>query len=419
LEHVVLHSITRMPESTGQARLDPAWWPHDPLRPLIGPFERPIVRISGPESLLDEAGRGLPDGAARPEAVAVRLRRAGVELSWGDPDRVPTRSSFLRLCRSRGASSVELVRADPTLLTELQLGSFFHAYWRRRVLRRALLAVRLAPFILPTGGLAPEIAFWRGVRSRATEAEWERFTQSSYVVFYYHGVATGRSGWEQLHAAPRRVELQLRLLRRLGFRPLSPDELIAFHADPAGTLPPRSFVVCADDGFRTAVEELGRHAHLRPQIFVNTTEVGGTARWAGDEPLAGWDELDSFVGAGGVVGSHCRTHPSLPQLDDAALEDEIAGSLRELRERLPEAAPLFAYPYGLHDERVRSATAAAGYSLAFTTEPGRNGAGTDAYCLRRIGLKDWDGTAPLLWLALAGELLPWFWERWRRRRTPR
>jgi peptidoglycan/xylan/chitin deacetylase (PgdA/CDA1 family) len=349
----------------------------------------------------------------------VRLRHSDVELSWGEPEPISTRSAFLSLCEARGASSVEMIRADPTLLTELQLGSFFHAYWRRRVVRRASCALHLSPSILPASTLAADVAFWRGVRSVATRTEWDRFTRSSYVVFYYHGVATGRTGWEQLHASPQRVARQLRLLDRLGFRPLSPEELMAFHTDPGKTLPPKSFVVCADDGFRTAVDALRLHTDLRPQIFVNTAEVGGTAWWAGDEPLADWEELRTFAQAGGVLASHCRTHPSLPELDDDALEDELAGARRELEDRLPDAPPFFAYPYGLHDERVRSAVAAAGYRLAFTTEPGRNGAGTDAYCLRRIGLKDWDGTTALSWLAFSGELLPWFWERRRRRRTPR
>jgi hypothetical protein len=77
---------------------------------------------------------------------------------------------------------------------------------------------------------------------------------------------------------------------------------------------------------------------------------------------------------------------------------------------------LLAYPYGDHDERVRSAAAAAGYRAAFTTEPGRNGAGIDPYCLRRLGVLDWDNRSAFLWKALTGELLPWIWERRRRRR---
>jgi peptidoglycan/xylan/chitin deacetylase (PgdA/CDA1 family) len=419
VERATLHALAAQPGTSLARDLDQAPALYGELRPLIGPFPRPIARISGRADLLEEAGRGLPAGAAHPEALAVRLRRSGVELSWGEPDLVPTRPAFLSLCEARGASSVEVARADPTLLTELQLGSFFHAYWRRRVVRRVACALHLSPSVLPASVLAADVAFWRGVRKVVTKTEWDRFTRSSYVVFYYHGVATGRTGWEQLHASPQRVTRQLRLLARLGFRPLSPEELMAFHADPRNTLPPKSFVVCADDGFRTAVDALRLHPDLRPQIFVNTAAVGGTADWGGDEPLADWEELRAFAEAGGVVGSHCRTHPRLPELEDDTLEDELAGARRELEDRLPDASPLFAYPYGLHDERVRSAVVATGYRLAFTTEPGRNGAGTDPYCLRRIGLKDWDGTTALLWLAFTGELLPWFWERRRRRRTRR
>src|SRR5207253_11386715 len=95
----------------------------DGLSPLICAFPEPVVRLSGPRALLDKEGRDLPDGAAKAEALAVRLRRRGIELSWGKPQVLPDTSSYLEACRARGASSVEIVRADPSLLTELQLGS--------------------------------------------------------------------------------------------------------------------------------------------------------------------------------------------------------------------------------------------------------------------------------------------------------
>jgi peptidoglycan/xylan/chitin deacetylase (PgdA/CDA1 family) len=420
LARVVLHSVAG-PRGTALARwLDRTSTPFGELGPLVGPFARPIVRVSGPDALLREAAQSLPDGAARPEAVAVRLRRAGADLSWGAPDVLPDTASFLRLCEARGASSVELVRADPSLLTELQLGAFFHAYWRRRVLRRAacLLGHPRGIAHLPASlvGLASDAAFWLGVRSVATLREWERFSRSSYIVFYYHRIGhRGEPGQERLDVHPRRFERQLRLLRLLRFRPLSPEELLAFHTDPNATLPPRSYVLGADDGFRDAVAALRRHARLRPQVFVNTSWVGKKAWWGYDAPLASWDELKEFEAAGGVIASHCRDHPQLPELDEDVLQDELTGSLRALQAHVSHVSPLLAYPYGRHDERVRSATMAAGYRAAFTTEPGRNGAGTDVYCLRRIGLKDWDGYAALLWKAATGELLPWVWERWRRR----
>ena len=392
-----------------------------PLRPLVSPFPRPIVRISGSEAAIREAAQGLPEGAARPEAIAVRLRRAGVDSAWGAPDVVPDAPSFLRLCHERGASSVELVRVDPSLLTEMQLGAFFQAYWRRRVLRRAVCrlgwerGIARAPAALVS--FASDVAFWLGVRSAATRKEWERFTRSSYVVFYYHRIGRrGEAGQERLDVHPRRFEQQLRLLRLLGFRPLPPEELLAFHTNHDATLPPRRFVVSADDGFEDAVRALRSHTRLRPYVFVNTSWVGTRASWGYDEPLASWEELEEFQSAGAVVGSHCRDHPRLPVLEDEALHDELAGSLRVLEENLPHVSPLLAYPHGAHDERVRAAAEAAGYRAAFTTEPGRNGAGTDVYCLRRLGLKDWDGVTALLWKALTGELLPWAWERRRRHR---
>jgi peptidoglycan/xylan/chitin deacetylase (PgdA/CDA1 family) len=415
---VVIHTVTG-PEGTQLAR-----WLHqsspflDALRPLIGSFPQPVVRVSGPSALLAEAARSLPEGVAQPEALAVRLRRAGASISWGAPEPVPDTASFLRLCHARGASSVELVRADPSLLTEMQLGAFFNAYWRRRVLRRAACRFGASGLVLraPSAflGLASDLAFWLGVRSAATSTEWERLARSSYLVFYYHGVGKSRPGQEHLHVRARRFERQLRLLALLGYRALSPEELFSFHANPAGTLPRRRFVVGADDGFRSAAAALRRHGDLRPHLFVNTSEIGGSAWWAFDEPLATWEELDAFRAAGGIIASHCRSHPRLPELDTDLLGHELTDSLRELRERLPDVPPLLAYPHGLHDERVRAAAVAAGYLAAFTTKPGRNGAGTDPYCLRRIGLKDWDGPAALLWVTMTGELLPWIWERSRR-----
>ena len=417
----VLHSIAGPRESELSRWLERTSRPYGVLSPLVGPFSAPIARVSGPEVLLEQAARSLPEGAARPEAIAVRLRRTGVELSWGVPEELPGTAAFMRWCYARGASSIELVRADKSLLTELQLGAFFHAYWRRRVVRRAACRVVLLEQLIRRPGrllgIASDVAFWLGVRSVATDIEWERLTRSSYIVLYYHGIKDEAEPEQQhLYTRPRRFSAQLRWLRLFGFRALSPDELLSFHADPGGTLPPRSFVIAADDGFRNTVQVFRRHVELHPQVFVNTSAVGGTASWAHEAPLAAWHELEEFNAAGGVVASHGRGHPVMPELEPEALVGELAGSLADLEKHLDEVPGLLAYPYGYHDERVRAAVASAGYRAAFTTEPGRNGAGTDPFCLRRLGVLDWDGAAAILWKALTGELLPSAWERWRRRR---
>jgi peptidoglycan/xylan/chitin deacetylase (PgdA/CDA1 family) len=412
---VFLHAMTCPPGSTLARSLQHAAIA-EALRPLVGPFREPIARLSGPPALLDEAGRGLPEGPAKPEAVAVRLRRSGAELSWGEPDVLPDSSSYLEACRARGVSSVEVVRADPSLLTELQLGAFFNVYWPSRLLRRVFSSAPARVFRSLPLAVVADAAFWAGARASATDDEWARLTGSSYVVLTFHRLAGDRiQGQERLDVDPAMFRRHLRWLRRLGFRPLSVNELAEFHTNPLGTLPRRSFVLTADDGFRDAVVAVNSHLSAKPQLFVNTAVVGCFAPWADNLPLASWDELRALANAGAAIGSHARTHGRLPNSSGELLDEELAGSLRELQNQVPSAIPVLAYPHGSHDDRVRAAAIRAGYRAAFTTETGRNGAGTDPYCLRRVSVKDWDGPLSLLWKTVTGELVPPVWDRWARR----
>ena len=303
--------------------------------------------MSGPVDLLDEAGHGLPEGAAKPEALAVRLRRRGVELAWGAPEVLRDTRSYVEASRARGVSSVEVVRADPSLLTELQVGAFFNVYWPTRLQRRMLSSAPTSFLRTVPLAMAADAAFWAGVRSAATNEEWARLTRSSYVVLTYHRLSGERvPGQERLDVDPAMFGRHLRWLRRLRFRPLSPEELAEFHANPSATLPRRSFVLTADDGFLDAVAAIRGHVSAKPELFVNTACVGGAASWADDRPLAGWDELRELAAAGAAIGSHARTHGRLTDAPAELLDGELTGSLHELRTQVPSAIPVLAYPTG-------------------------------------------------------------------------
>jgi peptidoglycan/xylan/chitin deacetylase (PgdA/CDA1 family) len=345
----------------------------------------------------------------------VLLRSLSLRTRRGAPSS-PFDSAVDASCFARGASSLDDVRADPSLLPQLQIGRWFDSSVGKRVQLRVALAMRSRRLV--GSELRPEAAFWAGVRSRATRDEWRRLTKSSYVVLYYHRLAGARTvGQERLDVSPARFRRQMRLLRVLGWRPLTPPEILAFHADPHAVMSRRRYVVTADDGYRDAVQALAMHAEHQPEVFVPTAAVGGSSWWIPqEEAVATWDELRGLERAGGWVGSHTRRHSTLTELDESALESELVDSRADLEAGLTRPIPFLAYPHGRHDDLVRSAAAAANYRAAYTTEPGRNGAGTDPFRLRRIGPKDWDSSVSFLWKAVTGELVPPLWEEWRRSR---
>lgn len=273
-------------------------------RALVGPFEKIVHRVAADVALLEEATRELPGGAAQAEAIAVRLRRLGVELAWGEPDELPGPKALIELAHARGRSSIEVLRADPTLLTQLQLGAWCQSGLRHRLARRVPLPRRGQPALLRA---AVDRAFWLGAHRSATREEWRRLTASYGALVYHRLAGEGKPGQE-------RVDL-----------------------DP---------------------------------------------------------------------GAHARTHRGLTGLSPADLRDEVSGSLADLRARLHDPLPLLAYPNGRHDEAVRAAAVAADFRAAWTTVKGRNGLGTDRWCLRRVSVHAGDGPLAVLWKVATGEPPP-------------
>jgi peptidoglycan/xylan/chitin deacetylase (PgdA/CDA1 family) len=101
---------------------------------------------------------------------------------------------------------------------------------------------------------------------------------------------------------------------------------------------------------------------------------------------AAWRTIAEAARSGLHLGVHSATHRSLPALAEAELRREVVDSREIIRSRTGVTAELFAYPYGLWNERVRRAVRSAGYRAAFTLDGGRNATTTDPWTLPRVNV---------------------------------
>jgi peptidoglycan/xylan/chitin deacetylase (PgdA/CDA1 family) len=104
--------------------------------------------------------------------------------------------------------------------------------------------------------------------------------------------------------------------------------------------------------------------------------------WAG---MMSWDQIRELDRAGHEVGSHSLTHPLLPDLTDAQIQEEVSSSRSRLESVTGTSVASFCYPNGSYDARCLRAVKDAGYVCAVTTTWGLNRGGSP-YELKRCDM---------------------------------
>lgn len=81
-----------------------------------------------------------------------------------------------------------------------------------------------------------------------------------------------------------------------------------------------------------------------------------------DGMMLTWKELNEIKAAGIEIGSHSITHSTLASVEDEnELKQELEVSAKILIEKLGIISPVFSYPCGSYNERVKTFTQNAGY----------------------------------------------------------
>ena len=79
-----------------------------------------------------------------------------------------------------------------------------------------------------------------------------------------------------------------------------------------------------------------------------------------------WSDIDAMRRGGITIGSHTKSHVSLPAESAATIADELNGARQALEAHLGEPIAHFAYPGGQFTTPVIDAVARAGYQFAYT-----------------------------------------------------
>jgi peptidoglycan/xylan/chitin deacetylase (PgdA/CDA1 family) len=226
-------------------------------------------------------------------------------------------------------------------------------------------------------------------------------TPPDVLVLCYHAVS---ERWRSaLTISPGALEDQLGRVLARGYEPVTFTRAVL---DPPAA---RTVAVTFDDAFRSVRDvalPVLRRLGVPATVFAPTALVGRPEpmAWAGLEAWArgphadelrglGWDDLAELAATGWEIGSHTRTHPRLPSLDDEALAGELHGSRTDCETALGRPCQALAYPYGAVDARVVRAAAAAGYQAA--ASPLGLPLGHPRLAFGRIGLYERDDQARL------------------------
>jgi peptidoglycan/xylan/chitin deacetylase (PgdA/CDA1 family) len=210
---------------------------------------------------------------------------------------------------------------------------------------------------------------------------------AAITILTYHSLDTSGS---VVSVRPELFVEHMKAIAELGFRGISLREALASR-EASGEWPRECVVITFDDGFANFHEEalpvltsLGFSATL----FLVTGHVGGRNDWAsppgalGERSMLTWKQVSDAASAGIEFGAHTRSHKDLRELTEAALDEEIRSSKREIESRTAEAVTSFAYPFGYFDARTVAAVR-RDFRAACTTVL-RRADGDDVHLLPRV-----------------------------------
>ena len=216
---------------------------------------------------------------------------------------------------------------------------------------------------------------------------WRLKYQSSLNNFYptltYHKI-TDEFEWGITRVKPKSFEQQVKYLKDEGFSSLDLEELLEVSA---GIVPPKTgqfpnerkegnnkrIAITFDDGYESVYQNafpvLKRYG-FKAITFIITGYTGKENSWEAGFGRKfrhlSWEQILEMKESGFQFGSHTVNHPDLTRLNRKSLEYELKKSKEIIEDRLNQEIKFLSYPFGRHNQLVRTEVKNAGYKASFT-----------------------------------------------------
>ena len=211
-----------------------------------------------------------------------------------------------------------------------------------------------------------------------------RWRKAFPIVIFYHHLISDRP--HHLGTPTAAFARQVAFLRKF-YRITSLEQ--AMQMLQSGSVPVPTVVLTFDDGYAdnfVNLRAVAERYNIPVFLFLSTAHIESglpfghdvKRKQTGFAPLS-WDQVRSLRRSGFSFGCHTRSHFDCGSHDMTKLEDEIAGSKRDLGSRAEIWADYFSFPWGMPEnisgEALRLATASFPY--VFAAAGGANVVGND------------------------------------------
>ena len=208
------------------------------------------------------------------------------------------------------------------------------------------------------------------------EPKMLKFPEEGIPVLMYHSISTipGNS----LGVPVKQFTEEMEWLHRQNYHSLSLEEFYQALVNKT-PVPDKPILLTFDDGYSDNYSEAWptlRQNGFKATFFVVTNSIG--------PGMMNWDQLNDLTSQGNSIGSHTVHHFDLATLSNQQQENELKISKQELENHLGIREQALCFPSGRYNKTTLELMPQLGYSLGFTTNPGKVHLGDDLLTLKRV-----------------------------------